>query len=831
MSLKKDLFAGVKKTLVFSRDCTEPLREGVDFWIGQTCVKDTPLGKYRETDPADNSRFGFRFDTPYPKLPHLLEVDYPDDRPRVICVQDGVSYDLTSGLSTGGDMVCTGRMRTLQEVFWPRAADLSVLICTVSGEEPAAAAAIRVYALSELPAAQKEPTAGRRTFGIQYEDPCGTGASEGAMEFYTWLEHHIQFMKLTGQNRLVYPVNWYHGPIVPVGTQPHSRFNSVVAPDRRSYGRSKMEAPDWLTPLLERFDKEGFVFSGSLTLLRLGRLMERMNTDAKAVAEGAETINNVLYNGQIQGSCNDWTYPYHPANFPEIARRGEATRDMDLIYGEKCTSDMVSPIFNCLHPQVQSQIVDYFVDLAERYASHPSFTGLSVNFWHGTLLWFGHLLCGYDDYTVSLFAKEKGHEELAHIAGPDRFNRRYRYIMEHLKEEWIGWRCAKVRELVCRIRDGMRSVRRDLVLTLNVWNEPSRFAYYHGREGFPGREEWDKQLFARPSNYEMYRWGGLDLEHFTDEKGISVSVERGFFRDVEERNGRPVWSRCLTDPMWLDQKLLDVLDRTENSAGFHFDCWVERWGESRSYELDESDRENERLIRQLPDFTPDYIWRSNCIYRDEIQRPFFYRAGQRITSVLPPDWNILEHMTADLARHDALNVTAGGLYLDKSHTEQQRAFAKAYEKLPAVKFSHTEARDPVTLRWHTDGKRGWVYLVNLEPYRIPVTFTVNGEERRIRLAPFELRTFVFSFRLRKVGCRISVPAKTVKGYEKDTARALEALDRRNAARVVWQRAIPELEQRIRKASGTGAYATLRHLLQSYFVRLALEEDGVESKLQ
>ena len=49
--------------------------------------------------------------------------------------------------------------------------------------------------------------------------------------------------------------------------------------------------PDWPSVLLERFGEEGIDFKGSLTLLRLGSLMRKMNIDLDSIKAGANTIN------------------------------------------------------------------------------------------------------------------------------------------------------------------------------------------------------------------------------------------------------------------------------------------------------------------------------------------------------------------------------------------------------------------------------------------------------------------------------------------------------------------------------------------------------------
>jgi len=42
------------------------------------------MGKYRETTVADNSFFSYRFNTAAAEEPHLVVVEYPDDKERVV---------------------------------------------------------------------------------------------------------------------------------------------------------------------------------------------------------------------------------------------------------------------------------------------------------------------------------------------------------------------------------------------------------------------------------------------------------------------------------------------------------------------------------------------------------------------------------------------------------------------------------------------------------------------------------------------------------------------------------------------------------------------------
>ena len=91
----------------------------------------------------------------------------------------------------------------------------------------------------------------RRELGIQYEDPCGTGASEGARKRDEWIDRLVSYARYSGQNLLVYPLAWYHGPQFPSAREPADGFDVVVGADRKQYSRWTTQPADWYAHLLE----------------------------------------------------------------------------------------------------------------------------------------------------------------------------------------------------------------------------------------------------------------------------------------------------------------------------------------------------------------------------------------------------------------------------------------------------------------------------------------------------------------------------------------------------------------------------------------------------
>ena len=420
-------------------DCRQEHAADTYFAMGATRIVDSPAGAYREAEAKPLARFGYRFQIRHLGRPHAAIIRYPDDKRRFMVINDGTCYDLSTGVTTGHAYPVSGTMCELRQVFWPRWRDCSICFMTWGHGEPAAVASIEIEELEDglpplaLPAGGAAPG---RELGIQYEDPCGTGASEGASDKATWVERVIAYQKHSGQSLLVYPLVWYHGPQVP-SCEPSGYFDWMAAPDRKLYQRWTATPPDWLSPMLKRFAEEGLQLVASMTLLRLGSLMQKMNTDLPAIQAGADTINSMLWCDQVQAGTMDWTTIYNANNFKGLLERREPVyeevKGYPWMYGEKKPCDVETPyhpdpIFNPVHPNVQRAVLDFIKDFAERYAGFTAFKGVSLNLWAPTIGWFGSLHTGYDDCTCRLFEKETGIRLPVAAQDPHRFSKRYEFL-------------------------------------------------------------------------------------------------------------------------------------------------------------------------------------------------------------------------------------------------------------------------------------------------------------------------------------------------------------------------------------------------------------------
>ena len=816
--------------LVAEFDCTKEYPEAAYFGHGSIRVVDSSIGPYREAEGKPLSRFGYRFKIDHVGRPHLAVIRYPDDKRRFMCVMDGTCYDLTTGVYTGFENPVSGRMQEIRRIFWPRWNDCSIVFMTWSDGEPAAVADIKIYELGDLPPLDVPRDTGngpRRELGIQFEDPCGTGASAGAMTHAEWLDRMVAYARHSGQNLLVYPIVWYHGPHYPSEREPSGNFNVVVGRDRRQYVRWTSNPADWVAEILERYDKEGLEFKAALTLLRLGSLMQSMNTDLESIKAGEDTINNMLKSDQVQAGTQDWTPLYNVLNYPDKV----AGTFKGWAYGELSGQPYrPGPIFNPLHPVVQNAVVGLAEEIAGRYGHHPSFKGISWNMWHATILWYASLDAGYDDYTVGLFSEETGIAVPVDPKAPERFSRRHAFLTGEHREAWVAWRCKKIHDLFCRIRDVVVAKRPDLRVTITLWSETT-VAQMLGLPKTPGH-----QLYARSSTVDLYRDGGFDVRLFDNEPGIEVDL---CFTPARDRDcwgtsgvNMPLeHSAMFRDHDFLDAPSLSAMHAQRRPGAYIFNSWVEAWGDHKWFPCDADDAQAKELA-VMSGKPAEGIFRINSEYPKD---GFWWDSQLRITPPLPSGDHFMEHYAHALAELDACRITRGGLFLESVQTDRLQRFARAYRPLPAEKFETVgTSTDPVAVRTLTHDGRHYLYLVNREYYPVSVELQLSGAAQAtdlatkqvldadpqwpIALGPYELRSFQIEGEATVSGFIASAPPDIVTRLEEDAEAALERLERLRTTGVDLPAGAERMAADIQAAVQSGRYAWLRRALHSYIIR-------------
>ena len=837
----QDLIGG---RLVCQIDCTQDYPREQYFDSGGAHVVESAAGHYRECAPNPSALFGYRFRIEKVGKPHLVVIRYPDDKRRFMCIIDGTTYDCSTGIFTNWAQPLTGTMQEVRQIFWPRWEECSLIFLTWGEGEPAAASRIEIWELDKLPQLNVpgDPNDdSRREIGIQYEDPCGSGLSEGAINREQWVDHLVHYARYSGQNLLVYPLAWYHGPLFPSEREPAGGMDVVAAPDRSLYMRWTARPVDWYATLLEQFEQEGLTFQGSLTLMRLGTLMERMNIDLDSIKAGADTYNNMLWNDCVQESTRDWTPLYNVRNFEAIAEVLKDTPYIEpyggglppFVYGERPNSAYpMAPMFNPLHPVVRDAILGFVTEIGERYGRYHSFKGISFNMYASCMPWFGSLRSGYDDYSVQQFTQDTGIAVPVDPNAPNRFSRRYEFLTQVCRPAWIAWRCARIRTLFGEIHDALTEVRPDLRVTITLWSETVV-------PGSLGAISAAHQLYARQSQHQLYREAGIDVDLFGDTPGLEIDIEQGNPRD---RGGHPPnptggvnllpENACMfRDFDFLDRETLDGMHNLDRPGVFIFNCWVESWGK-HVWSIPAADDPNAGPLSVMDGQPAEGIFRINSEYPEQ---GFWWDSQWRITHSFPGGVHFMEAYAHAVAELDACRITRGGLFLDKAHSEMLRRFAAAYRALPRHKFDTVGiTTDPVAVRTLArDGMR-YLYAVNRDYYPIDVQIALSSPATTIRdlatgetaaadsrwqgtLGPYELRAFSLPLDVSVTGFNATVPVDIVDGLSQDAEIAFV----RFAALRTDGKTIPgmdDFENRMRAALAEGRYAWLRRALTGYIVR-------------
>ena len=188
------------------------------------CVWEKSFGTpYRETDGRKDSRFFEVVAFPERMLekPCLLEIDWPDDKPRAMGfymyeeARNSSREHLQQGLIAGAEVPSSGRRQTAKYLFYPATTNYLFEVRTLIPNRPAAVAALRVYELPEgLPVLRIHRPEGMkgRTFGHCDEDQTFDNLLTSALmgrPTAQVLGRLCEYLRYTGQNAFHYSVMRY----------------------------------------------------------------------------------------------------------------------------------------------------------------------------------------------------------------------------------------------------------------------------------------------------------------------------------------------------------------------------------------------------------------------------------------------------------------------------------------------------------------------------------------------------------------------------------------------------------------------------------------------
>lgn len=674
----------LQKELIATIDCARQAPDYVSS--GGTRVVEARFGSYRESgtrgrveDLENADWFAYTLNLPSIQEPYLVEVDYPDDDERtflISVIEHAINpYAPTLGVACGGEFPLSNQMQTHQLLFYPRQKDPRLFFQTWYRGQRAAAGRVRVHRLSlPFPALPRLRNSTRR-FGLYQEEPLRFTSYFGAMpEGNTWA-NVLRPAERLGQWANYLGANLWHPTIAVYQSMmwPGKSIPGYAVSDEDSYGvvgPATLKEPfkkDLLRLMLLVSEKYGLDFVGELHIPANWVLMRSLDREFG----GKGTYED-------DGPQKPWLL---------ISREGKTG---------SC------PHYNPLYPGIQDWVASVLRELASRYKDSPAFKGVSLRLmgWQfSSWQTLPSIHWGYEDYTTELFEKETGVRIPVAADAPQRFARRYEWLMANAYEQWVDWRCKRVHAYHQRLAEVLRAARPDLTLHLDAYGP----AY--------------DSVFVReigPVEYEEKGWlgyireAGIDPRLYRRDANIVLNETRAYPPAIRTRD--PLVAAA-DRVQFYDPEHVEAAAKPAGSgtvSAIHFDA------QSLEGEMVRADRLG------LP--AKMMLHNKETAHGAGILNPAGRHALSRYANTLA-DGNIV-FMHDGSHGHDQV-----------AQPQYMREFLAEYHALPAIGMSRLKGSgDPVAL-WYGQQGNGWCfYLVNRARCWIEANVAFSGRVSLRRLS-------------------------------------------------------------------------------------------------
>ncbi|MGE4339285.1 MAG: hypothetical protein AB7E55_25425 [Pigmentiphaga sp.] len=421
-----------------------------DFDFADTQVKAGVVGTYRETsvigikryvrarDPNSRGWFGYMQRSLLAGRPYLMEVEYPDDAPRVFIAafQDRslvpakrvwsswTRYPVSIGAETGGRWPNSNSMKTIAAVVWPNTEDTRIIFFNLFDGAKAAISKVRFYALNE---AESHP---RRL---------------GGRDVIYWYEEGGNFNNLVG-----------------LGGVPSATFAAV---DRLLRLARASGATVFIPTTL--------VYGHQLYPSRFQLTFNDQSRDMTAAFLLAAQRYGLKVIPELHPRADEliWT----AENEQTLGQRLLLSRDGSTNRFDQKGRRNVPPYYNALNEEVKSWYIGAIQELVENYKDYPAFGGVSLraSIWsNGAFNNFVSLDWGYNSDIIKRFFAESG------LSPPDEVSlgdlddigagRLRGLLATRYRANWIAWRCEKIADLYREIVANVRAARPDLKVVLDL---------------------------------------------------------------------------------------------------------------------------------------------------------------------------------------------------------------------------------------------------------------------------------------------------------------------------------------------------------------------------
>ena len=667
----------LKKELIYTIDAS---KKAPDYQSRDTRVIHTSFGSYRESGDQGREKgfdnadwFAYTLNLPSIQEPYMLEIEYPDDdrrtTPIVLVEANYGSPEPAIGYFTGGPYPLSNKMQTLEFYFFPRAKNPRLLFLNWNTGQRAAVSKINVYRITDGFPPLKFGQGGRM-YGMYQEEPLRFVCYFGAMpEGDHWLNLYYpaqrvgQLLNYTGANLWNPTISVYQCMLWPGKTIPGYQIG-ILPP-----GPATTKEPfkkDVMRLMLLVCEKYGLNFIGELhtppNLILMRYLDKRFGGKGTLEDDG-----------------------YHK---PWLAVSKEGEVGLKSPYGK--------PYYNAIYPGVQEWTEEVIKEIVNRYKDSPAFKGVAIRFMGWTFGgWQGlaSINYGYEDYTIELFERETGIKIPVEPSDPERFKKRYYWLMTNVYDSWVAWRCRKIYEYHKRLSKILTDARPDLKLYIDL----------HGANF--GND-------ATAEDYERKGWigllkeAGIDPSLYANSPSIILRADRGF-PDGGNRGSHP-----LIDAVSRDRTFdLEPIEATAKTLGegtvsaLYFGTNAE--GPYVKYE--KLGYSKEEIAQGKKEVYPDAV---------------LYPAGI----------HYLERFANAMADGNFVWISEGSHGYGLGQPKYLRQFLSEYRALPEIGMKLLGNGDPVALWYGREKEKTYFYVVNRTyyPVDIKVSFTGGGSKLTIK---------------------------------------------------------------------------------------------------
>lgn len=634
-----------------------------------------PLGELVQLAPnaesPDTSWAAYWLPISQPGRPHVVEVEYPSDVPQTLglsVVEPNAAgamspISLDSGVDNAADALGLGgtpRWQRHRLLFWPRTSSPVLLITNGRDRAAATYGKIRVLAGGErLPRTLPDrSTANRRLLAAYLDRPMFPQNFSANESLDAWSGRSLDDWRTfyEGGARLVEYLNHagYNGLMLAVLADGSAIYPSALVEPTPRYDTGAFFASaqdpvrkDVLEMLFRLFDREDLQLIPTVEFAAPLPELEAVRRSGGADAQGIEWIG-----AEGTGWCATWP-----------AQRG------------------LAPYYNVLHPRVQQAMLAVLRELAERYAQHPSFAGLSVRLAADGYAQLPGPDWGLDDVTIAQFERDAKLQIPAE--GPQRFAQRAAFLArEPHRRAWLEWRAAQLSKFYHRAYDELAAIRSGSRLYLAG----------AGMIGGPDLEaELRPALPRRTTIAAALLRVGIDAHHYQDDR------QRIILLRPERLLPQSHLAACAADLEIGQMADVDRYFQTNGTAGSLF------FHQPREVRIDSFDQKN----------------------------PFKPGSMLLVSQTLPSSQQNRRRFIHSLATLDSQVMIDGGWLLPLGYEDTLRDLVAAYRTLPSIHFQTVgsrqlaDAAQPVTFRSGTHGGRTYLYAVNDAPF--PITARVHVE--------------------------------------------------------------------------------------------------------